>query len=905
MKKYYLPVLVLLWMHLLSLHGQTVNMDSIAQLVWADTFSVMNDSLRADAFRRLSIENIRKSSVKARNYALDYLKIAKHIEQEKDEAIALNLIGVTYATAGNLEKALDYYLKSLAIRKKLGLSQMISNSMNNIGTMYVRLGQHDEGLKYYREALKIRRALGDESGKAQSLNNIGVTYKLMEQYDSALYYYEQSLAIKRRLNDKELLASSLNNLGEIALLNGDLSKAREYLEESLALRKAIDDKYGLISTYSRLSDYYLYRKEYDKALQQLQKALILSLDDFDDEDVFANPEAGCGSIDHNTVELLNKKAEIFCKLYQVYPDSLVFPEMCLDIYLHIVDLLDQMRKSYPDEKSKLYLMENNRDFFSKAVMSAINMLVETGDAKYKTVAFELAERGKASILLDQISENAAKLNLKIPDSLLKQETSLKIDIARLQQNIYELQQQNNPDIDSIRKLQNILFFKQQKFDNYAYQLETKFPRFNQLKYSRNTCSLEDVKTHLKPDELFLEYHIADTTLYIFIVTDEKNSILQIPVDSVFFRDIDVLNKFLTGGPGKNVSKVDEAYCDAAYKLYRILIQTVETWFNKRKLIIIPDGQLFYIPFEVLLTGRTGDTLESYDMLPYLIKRYPVNYSYSASMFINSLKHPASDYDKDIVVYALGFKKEHYTYNASNVNETLARRGEPLYGELTGVKDEMNGILKIVDGESFFDDRASEYRFKHPGNSYQVIHIATHGIINNENPMFSKLVFSPDTLYNEDGDLYSWELFNMKIDAGMVVLSACNTGYGKLRLGEGMMTLARGFLYAGVPSMVISLWNVSDASTVIIMKNFYTNLNLGMEKEVALQQAKLQFLADADDITANPYFWGGFIHIGNTKPLSFGQSQKATRTIIAFILLVGLTGFVWMWRSKIKNRDRTH
>ena len=90
-----------------------------------------------------------------------------------------------------------------------------------------------------------------------------------------------------------------------------------------------------------------------------------------------------------------------------------------------------------------------------------------------------------------------------------------------------------------------------------------------------------------------------------------------------------------------------------------------------------------------------------------------------------------------------------------------------------------------------------------------------------------------------------------------------------------------------------------------MKNFYTNLNLGMEKEVALQQAKLQFLADADDITANPYFWGGFIHIGNTKPLLFGQSRNATRTIIAFILLVGLTGFVWMWRSKIKNRDRTH
>ena len=470
----------------------------------------------------------------------------------------------------------------------------------------------------------------------------------------------------------------------------------------------------------------------------------------------------------------------------------------------------------------------------------------------------------------------------------------------MQQSIYDLQRKNKPDNDSIQKLQNILFFKRQQFDNYSYQLETEFPRFNQLKYSRNTCSLEDVKSNLKPDELFLEYHIADTTLYIFIVTDTENSIIQIPVDSVFFRDIDVLNKFLTGGPGKNVSRVDAQFCDAAYKLYRILIQTVETSYDKQKLIIIPDGQLFYIPFEVLLTGSVSETMDSYDMLPYLLRKYPVNYSYSASMFINSLKHPPSDYDRNLVVYALGFKKEHYTYNASNINETFAQRGGDLYGELAGVKDEVNGILKIVDGDAFFDDRATEYRFKHPDKTYKAIHIATHGIINNENPMFSRLVFSPDTIHDEDGNVYSWELFSTKINAEMVVLSACNTGYGKLRLGEGMMTLARGFLYAGVPSMVISLWNVSDESTAVIMKSFYTNLNRGMEKEVALQKAKLQFLDDADDITANPYFWGGFVHIGNTTPLSFGRLSDTVRYVITFVMLLMLTGFVWWWRNKMRK-----
>ncbi len=895
MKKHYLQLILLFFVFVHVLPAQNIDIDSIRQLVNSKDFEGTEDSLRADAYRRLSIDNVRKSSQKARKYALNYLNLAKQMETKRDEAIALNLIGVSYASSGNLEKALEYYLMSLTIREELGNLRLISNSMNNIGTMYLRLNNFSEGMKYYYSALEIRRQNNDETGTAQSLNNIGVSFKMQGQYDSALYYFGQSLAIKRKLNDKELIASSLNNMAEIAGLEGNATKALKYFEESLALRREIGDRYGMINTLTNLSEFYLGQEEYMEALIHLQKAIVISINGFDNPDIYANPRSGCGNVDYNSVELLNKKSEIFDILHQTYPDSLIFLQAGMDIHLQIIDFLDQVRKGYGDEKSKLYLMENNRQLYSKAIVNAIRLFMATGDSAHKATAFEVAERSKANILLDQISENAAKLNLKLPDSLLKEEISLKKEIALLQKKIHDLTLQGNPDKETFEETKILLFEKQQGLETHSRQLEEDFPKFNQLKYSRNNCSLEDVQSHLKPDELFLEYHIAGTELYIFIVTTERNSILQVRVSEKFFGYIDTLNNFLTGGPGPRPSKLNTAYCKASHQLYKYLIETVEKFFDKQKLIIIPDGPLFFIPFEILLTHQIGDSTNSYPALPYLIRKYPINYSYSASMFLNSLKPTNKIYNNDFIAFAMSFKKEEYVYNASNIN-LMANRGNETLAELTGVKDEVNDILKIINGNALFDEDATEYRFKYPDDSYKVIHVATHGIIDNENPMFSKLVFSGDTLHNEDGNLYAWELFNMKMEAEMAVLSACNTGHGKLRPGEGMMALSRGFLYAGIPSMVISLWNVNDGSTADIMKGFYHYLNLGLEKETALQKAKLAYLLDADDITANPYFWSGFIHLGNNNALKFGSSgTPGWIFILSGIIMAGLAFTFIRWK----------
>ncbi len=186
--------------------------------------------------------------------------------------------------------------------------------------------------------------------------------------------------------------------------------------------------------------------------------------------------------------------------------------------------------------------------------------------------------------------------------------------------------------------------------------------------------------------------------------------------------------------------------------------------------------------------------------------------------------------------------------------------------LNWAEKEVTSISELMNGEVYCYDRATEKTFKEKAPNAGILHIATHAVVNDVNPLFSKLIFSPDPNSGEDGFLNTYELYNLKLKATMVVLSACNTGYGKLVRGEGIMSLARGFMYAGCPSLVISLWSVDDRSTSELMKSYYIRLVQGKSKDAALREAKLEFLKNADEVKANPFYWSGMIFIGNTDPL---------------------------------------
>jgi CHAT domain-containing protein len=205
--------------------------------------------------------------------------------------------------------------------------------------------------------------------------------------------------------------------------------------------------------------------------------------------------------------------------------------------------------------------------------------------------------------------------------------------------------------------------------------------------------------------------------------------------------------------------------------------------------------------------------------------------------------------------------------------------------IPGAKAEVGKISTIYKGTVFEGAAASEKIFKTEASKYNILHLSAHTIIDNDNPMYSKLVFSPVSGSKDDGLLNTYELFNMKLGAELAVLSACNTGNGRLQQGEGIISIARGFFYAGVPSVVMTLWSVEDASSAKLMELFYKYLHKGLPKDEALRQAKLEFLNHCDQLETYPYFWAGYVNIGDNLPLENKYRKFYNYLLICATLLI--------------------
>jgi CHAT domain-containing protein len=220
---------------------------------------------------------------------------------------------------------------------------------------------------------------------------------------------------------------------------------------------------------------------------------------------------------------------------------------------------------------------------------------------------------------------------------------------------------------------------------------------------------------------------------------------------------------------------------------------------------------------------------------------------------------------------------------------------------------VDAISLYYRSRKLFDQKASESNFKKLAPDYGILHLAMHTLIDNQKPLYSKLVFSAlDKGSQDDGLLNTYELFNLRLQGELAVLSACNTGTGRLERGEGIISLARGFFYAGIPSVVMTLWEIEDHSSADLMAYFYKNLKDGMPKDVALQQAKLSYLAKSDKLHSHPYFWAGFVNIGLPDPISASPPQQSWKWVLFTLptLLLIIFGFLFLKR-RVYFRKKGH
>ena len=330
----------------------------------------------------------------------------------------------------------------------------------------------------------------------------------------------------------------------------------------------------------------------------------------------------------------------------------------------------------------------------------------------------------------------------------------------------------------------------------------------------------------------------------------------------------------------------------AYDLYQILFKPLAFNLTNKELIIVPDKELLHLPFEVLLT-RPAYMETNYGELPYLINDYPISYSYSTEwLFDQSAKKIAK---KNLMVIVPS-----YDTNVDYKNLVLfenKKKERDILSPIPAALREAKHITKSIHGKILRSENATEAQFKKLAGNYSILHFAMHTIIDNENPMFSKLVFtssSDDTLRNEDNMLNTYEIFNLELNAQMVVLSSCKSGFGQIQKGEGIMSMARGFMFAGCPSLAITLWSVDDQSSSDLMTTYYEYLAMGVTKSKALQMAKKEFILNSDPIHTHPHFWASHILVGDTKQIQLNRNSGLINYVLVVTILLIFT-IIYKWK----------
>ncbi len=842
-----------------------------------------NDPVVAGSYNNLGVMYRQKGNYRrALEYSQKSLEIYLRLFEEDHPDVARTYmnIGNIYAVKSDYDLALEYHQKSLTIKLQLlGEDHLaVASSYNNIGNIYAEKSYYDQALEYYQNDLSITiKLLGeDHPNVAVSYNNIGNIYRQKGDYRRAFEYFQKSLAINFRLVGKDHpdVAEILYNIGEMYREQGNYAKAIEYYQKTLAIGlKSFGILHPQVGAYYRgLAKAYFRKNDLKQALSYCQKSLNALASEFDESSIYKDPSIENTSDLLSLLEILELKAKVLIALsLQTGHRDL---EMALTTYNLATELIYKMRTGYKAEGSKLWLSETTHNVYEGGIETAMRLDRSTQDEYYKTAAFQFAEKSKAGTLSQTLHDANAKKFAGIPDSLLSQEYDLKIDLAFYETQIQQEQQKKaEQDSAKLAKFESRFFTYKTEYNSLIERFENEFPKYYELKYETGTASVQDIQEALDQETTILEYFVGQDSVYIFTIAKNLFEVTTASKESLFKTNIQQLRNSLQS------SNVDpQKFLNSAFRLYNTLLAPAANFIQTENVIIIPDGIISYIPFEVLLSKPTeNDEIIDYASLPYLIHNYNISYAFSATLFLKQQdqvkEKPAKDFLAFAPVFRDGIVEDSRAADIVRSNDTDFTRESKLLA-LPDTREEVLGIQNLfrekhsmVDkvigwfGEEktrvYLNKTADEENFKSENlYNYRFIHFATHGFASHSSPDLSGLVFAQDSTSEEDDVLFLPEIYNLNLNASLVTLSACESGTGKLIRGEGLLSLSRGFLYAGANNLLVSLWKVKDKTTRELMITFYNEMLSGKFKSEALKLAKMQL------IDAKPYYWAPFILIGN-------------------------------------------
>ena len=778
----------------------------------------------------------------------------------------LNTLGLAYLEHSAFLEARDCFEQTMLIAPSAVVRQ-------NLGLALLGLGELEEAEFLLWEAMKD-------------------TQELLFRKESDVGTYDNTMS----LSEDFIFKTLCEDYGNRWLNLLDLYLQKECLDDANKAYRIAFEYYGKVDSLGRLpkfSELYFKKAKLEQALGHHDSTMLFLAKAIN----LAAPQLAIAEEGEklSLIGSFKDGLEVLAFRAQVLTEQGKLNKALEDVML-LNRLVTQSRRTYQSSLSKYFLIQKVVPVYELGIQLNRQLYTQTGEEQYLEQAYALNAHNKAILLLESLKSERAMSFAGLPAEVQEQEREL-CDAVLDQQSLLYQAYQKGQDIDS---LQSMVFGQEQKYYQFVQQLERDYPAYYELKYTADQPpSINQVQDKLEHDQALLEYFIGQDSIYIFLMDGETLRVYCKPKSEDFVDSVTLFRELLTNGIEKDC---EQTYIRLGRYFYELLLAAPLASLDKKKkrLVVVPDGLLNFLSFEAFVYKHL-ERMRGAD--GFLIEKYAFSYAYSSKLlraneyYSRSATKGFAGFGMEYDDYTMDYLKELKYGDLNYVDTTLMLPCGQLkdttryyWGKLLYSDDEVRDIAALADGDIWLNEQATKQQFIDNAEGYNILHLAMHDTYDLELPMNSSLIFSRTD--SSDIFLRAVDIYNMKLDGDMAVLSACNTAYGRLQAGEGPMTLARAFHYAGIPAVVASLWSIPDNSTSKIMKLFYEHLDEGGPKDVALQQAKLAYLTSNELSSPNsrqPPYWAATVVIGDVVPIPVSPRFHWWLVLVAGFLVVGYWG----------------
>ncbi|WP_299249186.1 CHAT domain-containing tetratricopeptide repeat protein [uncultured Aquimarina sp.] len=763
-------------------------------------------------------------------------------------------IGVLYLRMNMFEKALAYFQKTLTLFKKeekeglITKKRLLQESITlnkNIAEVYLKLQCPEEAKPYLDTSLDLyQKGVLDKLFKIPVLTSIYhyyfIYYKQTKQYDQAKKMVDTIADITKEavIYRPSKTLQTLNDYASISVLQKDIKQATSYYEQVVQFMDSLDFPKEHVHMLAPPTSFYLQNRDYEKASYVLDRILPQEVIENKKTTQFLNSE-----IKHY-VQLLACKTALLYETYKTNGDTSTLKN-ALKWSEYSYDFIDKASRITGKGINSVFDLEYLNSY---AIQIALDLYNRSQKPEYFAKAIAFMEFNKAYNLNLHLVKNRAKLDFRIPREIQKKEQTL-IENIELAQNYLTKNKIN----DSIS---NSIYNNFQQLDSLSVYYQKNHPEYANLQLSMPSIQIEEIRKKLSNnEETFISYYYDKSNLFICIISPEGYFYNQISIEGKLEQEI---LGFINSLKNRNIDN----YKEQSKGLAKILYDPIASIIKTKKIIISPYDRINFIPFEILLHNDS-----------FLLMDKSISYNFSIQQLLHSKTRKAKN---DVLVFAPVFEIKNKTRESGIKRDKIS--------PLLFSREEVDEISESYNSEVYMEEKATRNNFLTHANNARIIHLATHVNMDTDNPLYTQIIFAKDQ-QDVNNRLFLYEIFNLDLSSEMVVLSACETGTGSIKKGDGVQSLARSFAYAGAQSTVMSLWQVDDASTSELMKYFYQHLKSGEDKDLALRNAKLDYLENSPDVLLkHPYYWAGFVISGETTAITTNNYLYLWIFLISILLL---------------------